>query len=115
MVDRLPQDAGVDWWALGVLAYELLTGWPPFTDRNHEDDVEGLFQRIRQARVTYPDSMSAEAQDFIGKLLVHNPFARLGNCKVQPALHAPAPRGSTPRSCTPMRRAASRTCARTPS
>ena len=25
---------GVDWWALGVLIYEMVAGYPPFFDEN---------------------------------------------------------------------------------
>ena len=45
VLDRAPYGGSVDWWALGMLAAELLTGLPPWYT---EDRVE-LFRRIRRA------------------------------------------------------------------
>jgi len=45
VLDRVPYGSAVDWWALGMLAAELLTGLPPWYT---EDRVE-LFRRIRRA------------------------------------------------------------------
>ena len=42
----LPQ--AVDWWALGVLLYEMLVGYPPFFDSN----PFGLYEKILLGKVT---------------------------------------------------------------
>jgi serine/threonine protein kinase len=34
MLDGSVHDKTVDWWALGILIYELLAGIPPFYDKN---------------------------------------------------------------------------------
>jgi serine/threonine protein kinase len=34
VLDKRPYDRTIDWWALGILVYELLHGYPPFYDRN---------------------------------------------------------------------------------
>ncbi|GAM19583.1 hypothetical protein SAMD00019534_027580 [Acytostelium subglobosum LB1] len=64
----------VDWFSVGVMLYEFLTGLPPFS----ADTVEATFQNILQRNIKYPDDMSDEARDIIDKLLALNPQSRLG-------------------------------------
>lgn len=49
--------ASVDWWALGVLMYEMMAGQPPF-EADNEDD---LFESILHDDVLYPVWLSKEA------------------------------------------------------
>nr|CAA73557.1 Serine/Threonine protein kinase [Sycon raphanus] len=65
----------VDWWALGVLTYEMLLGQSPFSG----DDEESLFQSIMNDQVVYPVWLTREAAAFISKLLVREPDKRLGS------------------------------------
>ena len=48
----------VDWWALGVLLYEMLVGQPPFEFENEDD----LFRAILGQEVPYPSWLSKEAE-----------------------------------------------------
>lgn len=50
-----------DVWALGVLAYELLVGGPPF----EADTKEETYEKIMQCKVWLPQHISPGAQHFI--------------------------------------------------
>ncbi|KZV97998.1 Pkinase-domain-containing protein [Exidia glandulosa HHB12029] len=65
----------VDWWTLGVLLFEMMTGLPPFYDEN----VETMYQRILHDPLRFPDDMSQEARSIIIGLLNRDPARRLGN------------------------------------
>jgi len=67
----------IDMWSVGVIVYILLCGFPPFYGEN---DAQ-MFRKIRSAQYKflqpYWDGISAEAKDFVAKLLVVDPEKRL--------------------------------------
>lgn len=90
----------VDWWSLGALAYEMLTGRPPFKSKNAAE----LQKRILTAKVTprcsrvcsntlftstvvtmvqlqLPKWLSSEAHSLLKSLLERNVSKRLGGGK----------------------------------
>ncbi|KAI8580806.1 hypothetical protein K450DRAFT_236075 [Umbelopsis ramanniana AG] len=71
------QDAMVDWWALGVICYEFLYGFPPF----HAETPDKVFENILSRRIDWYEnevSISPEARDFMERLMDTNPSKRLG-------------------------------------
>lgn len=66
----------VDWWTLGVLLYEMLTGLPPFYDEN----VNEMYRKILQEPLTFPNSdiVPPAARDLLTRLLDRDPQRRLG-------------------------------------
>jgi len=69
-----PYDKSVDWWAYGVLIYEMLAGQPPFDG----EDEEELFTAITEQNVSYPKSMSKEAMSIVKGFLNKIAMKRLG-------------------------------------
>ncbi|XP_025047040.1 ribosomal protein S6 kinase alpha-5 isoform X2 [Alligator sinensis] len=71
-------DKAVDWWSLGVLMYELLTGASPFTVDGEKNSQAEISRRILKSEPPYPQEMSALAKDLIQCLLMKDPKKRLG-------------------------------------
>lgn len=70
-------DHCVDYWAFGVLVYELLVGHSPFYKKS-STQVD-MFKRIVLVQYELPDFLCEQAADLIGNLLVRRQRKRLGN------------------------------------
>lgn len=69
-----------DYWALGVLIFEMLVGDPPF--KSLTGDPWDTFRRTLSGRFYVPNFISDTAADLIFKLLQVNPEKRLGAGKL---------------------------------
>lgn len=72
-----------DNWSIGILCFELLTGSLPFVRTNVFDMMSNP---QNYASISYPDEMSKEAREFIGRLLTQDPLQRMN---LSDALHHP--------------------------
>ncbi|KAJ2496968.1 cAMP-dependent protein kinase catalytic subunit [Coemansia sp. RSA 1972] len=65
----------VDWWALGILIFEMLAGYPPFYD----DNPFGIYEKILDGKLVFPGFFTPAAKDLIQRLLTADVSKRLGN------------------------------------
>lgn len=68
----------VDWWSVGVMAYELLRGWRPY-DIHSSDAMESLVQLFSTVSVQYVPSWSKDMVALLRKLLTVNPRHRVSS------------------------------------
>uniref|UniRef100_A0A8C3WYE5 Serine/threonine-protein kinase 32C n=1 Tax=Catagonus wagneri TaxID=51154 RepID=A0A8C3WYE5_9CETA len=70
----------VDWWSVGVMAYELLRGWRPY-DVHSSDAVESLVQLFSTVSVQYVPTWSKGTVALLRKLLTVNPQHRMSSLR----------------------------------
>jgi serine/threonine protein kinase len=67
----------VDWWAVGILIYEMNAGIDPFND----EDPIFLFQKILKAKINFPLSFDSNAKSLVKHLCKLDLGERYGNLK----------------------------------
>eukprot|EP00019_Armaparvus_languidus_P006969 CAMPEP_0168601248 /NCGR_PEP_ID=MMETSP0420-20121227/13316_1 /TAXON_ID=498008 /ORGANISM="Pessonella sp." /LENGTH=432 /DNA_ID=CAMNT_0008639593 /DNA_START=1 /DNA_END=1299 /DNA_ORIENTATION=- len=67
-------DFGVDWWALGVLIYEMLAGFPPHQSLDHMR----LYSAILKGDLRFPYSITPNARSLIRNLMNKDLTRRYG-------------------------------------
>lgn len=75
ILTRSGHGKAVDWWSLGALLYDMLTGNPPFTADNRKKTIE----IILKGKLNLPPYVTPDARDLIRKLLKRQVSQRLGS------------------------------------
>ena len=77
VLEQRPYNEACDFWSVGVVLFILLSGTPPFYD----EDNFALFEKIKSCDYSFSApswrTISEEAKDFISRLLVADPAARM--------------------------------------
>ena len=74
VIKKYPYNEKVDIWGIGVLIFELVFGYPPFTSNFNED----RFNNIKEGKINWPKDLSdMELKDLIEKILKVNPKDRI--------------------------------------
>jgi serine/threonine protein kinase len=74
-----PHSFSVDYWSLGILMYELVYGDPPF----HQETEEETYRCTLMGNLMFPDvDVSPEFIDLVRRLLVIDPFQRIGHVSI---------------------------------
>lgn len=77
IIQSIGHDKSVDWWALGILLFEFLEGYPPFYDKNPWE----IYRKIIEGHFEFHSNIDSKAKDLIRGLLKTDPNERLGSGK----------------------------------
>lgn len=61
MVQGLGYTTSTDWWSLGILMFDMLTGKPPFRGKNEAQ----LLEKIVKEKIKFPNYLTSEATSII--------------------------------------------------
>lgn len=75
VVTTKPYNMSVDWWSLGVLIFEMLTGYTPFYDKTPMK----TYENILHGEVRYPSNLNPDVVDLMQRLITKDLSRRLGN------------------------------------
>ncbi|KAL7056523.1 hypothetical protein AAHC03_020708 [Spirometra sp. Aus1] len=67
----------VDWWAVGVLIFEMIAGYPPF----FADQPIQVYEKIVAGKLRFPFFMSLDARNLLSNLLQGDTTKRFGNMR----------------------------------
>lgn len=67
----------VDWWALGILIFEMMIGYPPFYD----ESPFKIYEKILEGKLQFPRWVDPRAKDLVKGLLTSDYTKRMGNLK----------------------------------
>ena len=68
---------GVDYWALGILIYEMVIGKTPYVG-NDPDDTMAICRNIMNESIEYPSGFDEDLMDLVDGLCTREVLARLG-------------------------------------
>ena len=74
VIQGKPYGKACDWWSLGALGFDLLTGSPPFKGNNHAKITE----KVLKQKLVLPYFLGPDAKDLLTRLLRKDPAKRLG-------------------------------------
>jgi serine/threonine protein kinase len=82
IVQRVGYTQAADWWAVGVLAWELIVGHPPFHAQREGEVLYMLFTEkvlvnISKPKFNWPKVIPEQSREFFTSLLVYKPSERL--------------------------------------
>ncbi|CXI01199.1 serine/threonine protein kinase, putative [Plasmodium berghei] len=64
IINQIPYGCNADLWCLGIVIFELLVGFPPFTDNSQER----IFEQIKEFDFHFPKTVSQMARELILRL-----------------------------------------------
>ena len=68
MISRIGHGTGVDWWALGMVLYEMMSGFPPWYKHGGlktPEERESFFHDVINEPLRFPPHLSVHARNII--------------------------------------------------